>query len=62
MGVVPDVIHVAAQSIATHASHEILMVLNDARVIGLSLNGKSFPAAEAYVGQVGDGVVAHYYN
>jgi FtsP/CotA-like multicopper oxidase with cupredoxin domain len=43
-------------------SQEIPMVLNDAGVIGLSLNGKSFPATEAYTGQVGDWVVAHYYN
>jgi len=41
---------------------EIIMVLNDAGVIGLSLNGKSFPATEPYVGKVGDWVVAHYYN
>ena len=42
--------------------HEIPMVLNDAGVIGLTLNGKSFPATEPYVGQVGDWVVVHYYN
>ncbi|MDX1467807.1 MAG: multicopper oxidase domain-containing protein [Acidimicrobiia bacterium] len=42
--------------------HEIPMVLNDAGVIGLSLNGKSFPATEPYVGNVGDWVVVHYYN
>ena len=42
--------------------HEIPMVLNDAGVIGLSLNGKSFPATEPYVGKVGDWVVIHYYN
>jgi len=43
-------------------NHEIPMVLNDAGVIGLSLNGKSFPATEPYVGKVGDWVVVHYYN
>ena len=43
-------------------AQEIPMVLNDAGVIGLSLNGKSFPATEPYVGKVGDWVVAHYYN
>ena len=43
-------------------AHEIPMVLNDAGVIGLSLNGKSFPATEPYVGTVGDWVVIHYYN
>lgn len=43
-------------------NHEIPMVLNDAGVIGLSLNGKSFPATEPYAGKVGDWVVVHYYN
>ncbi|HEX2369547.1 MAG TPA: multicopper oxidase domain-containing protein [Acidimicrobiia bacterium] len=41
---------------------EIPMVLNDAGVIGLSLNGKSFPATEPYVIEDGDWVVVHYYN
>ena len=40
----------------------IPMVLNDAGVIGLSLNGKSFPATQPYTGQVGDWVVVHYFN
>jgi uncharacterized cupredoxin-like copper-binding protein len=43
-------------------SQEIPMVLNDAGVIGLSLNAKSFPATEPYTGKVGDWVVVHYYN
>jgi FtsP/CotA-like multicopper oxidase with cupredoxin domain len=43
-------------------SQEIPMVLNDAGVIGLSLNGKSFPATQPYVGKVGDWVVVHYFN
>jgi FtsP/CotA-like multicopper oxidase with cupredoxin domain len=43
-------------------SQEIPMVLNDAGVIGLSLNGKSFPATQPYTGNVGDWVVVHYYN
>lgn len=43
-------------------AHEFPLVLNDAGVIGLSLNGKSFPATEAHVGKVGDWVVVHYYN
>lgn len=43
-------------------SQEITMVLNDAGVIGLSLNGKSFPATEPYFGKVGDWVAVHYYN
>jgi len=41
---------------------EIPMVLNDAGVIGLSLNGKSFPATEPYVVSEGDWIVYHYYN
>jgi FtsP/CotA-like multicopper oxidase with cupredoxin domain len=43
-------------------SQEIPMVLNDAGVIGLSLNGKSFPATQPYTGKVGDWVVVHYFN
>ncbi len=43
-------------------AREIPMVLNDAGAIGLSLNGKSFPATEPYTGQVGDWVLVHYYN
>ena len=40
----------------------IPMVLNDAGVIGLSLNGKSFPATEPYVVTEGDWVSIQYYN
>lgn len=43
-------------------AQEFPMVLNDAGVIGLSLNGKSFPATAPNVGTVGDWVVVHYYN
>ena len=43
-------------------AQEIPMVLNDAGVIGLSLNGKSFPATQPYVVNEGDWVVYHYYN
>lgn len=43
-------------------SQEIPMVLNDAGVIGLSLNGKSFPATQPYVATEGDWVVINYYN
>jgi plastocyanin len=42
--------------------HEIPMVLNDAGVIGYSLNGKSFPATEPYVVALGDWVTVTYYN
>ena len=41
---------------------EIPMVLNDAGSIGLSLNGKSFPATEPIVVEEGDWFVVHYYN
>ena len=43
-------------------AQEIPMVLNDAGVIGLSLNGKSFPATHPYVASEGDWLVYHYYN
>ena len=42
--------------------HEIPMVLNDAGVIGYSLNGKSFPATEPYVVAPGDWIAITYYN
>ena len=38
------------------------MVLNDAGTIGLSLNGKSFPATEAYTLKVGEVMAVNYYN
>ena len=41
---------------------EIPMVLNDAGVIGLSLNGKSFPATAPVVVNQGDWFVVHYFN
>jgi FtsP/CotA-like multicopper oxidase with cupredoxin domain len=41
---------------------EIDMIVNDAGVIGLTLNGKSFPATEPYTAKVGDTVLVHYYN
>ena len=43
-------------------AQEIPMVLNDAGVIGLSLNGKSFPATHPYVVGEGEWLVYHYYN
>jgi FtsP/CotA-like multicopper oxidase with cupredoxin domain len=43
-------------------SQEIPMVLNDAGVIGFSLNGKSFPATAPYTAKVGDWVLIHYFN
>jgi plastocyanin len=41
---------------------EYPMVLNDAGVIGLTLNGKSFPATEPIVIEKDDWVAVHYYN
>jgi FtsP/CotA-like multicopper oxidase with cupredoxin domain len=40
----------------------INMVLNDAGTLGLSLNGKSFPATEPYSLKVGESIVVHYFN
>lgn len=41
---------------------KVTMILNDAGNIGLSLNGKSFPATEPYVMKVGDTMQVTYYN
>jgi manganese oxidase len=41
---------------------EFPMVLNDAGPIGLSLNGKSFPATAPIVAHFGDWILVHYYN
>ena len=43
-------------------AQEIPMVLNDAGVIGLSLNGKSFPATAPYAVETGDWILVHYLN
>ena len=43
-------------------AHELPMVLNDAGVIGFSLNGKSFPATAPLAVQQGDWALIHYYN
>jgi FtsP/CotA-like multicopper oxidase with cupredoxin domain len=43
-------------------AQEIPMVLNDAGTIGLSLNGKSFPATAPIVTNDGDWVLVHYAN
>lgn len=42
--------------------HDIPMILNDAGTIGLSLNGKSFPATEPLVLNQGDWASITYYN
>lgn len=38
------------------------MVLNDAGTIGMSLNGKSYPATDPIVTLPGDAVLIHYHN
>jgi manganese oxidase len=43
-------------------AQEIPMVLNDAGTIGLTLNGKAFPATDPIVSKVGDWSLVHYYN
>lgn len=41
---------------------EYPMVLNDAGVIGLSINGKAYPATDPVPAEVGTPIVVHYYN
>ena len=43
-------------------TQELPFVLNDAGVIGLSINGKSFPATAPYVARLGDWILVHYFN
>jgi len=43
-------------------SQELPMMLNDSGTIGLSLNGKSFPATAPIVANLGDYVLVHYLN
>jgi len=43
-------------------SQEMPMVLNDAGVIGLTLNGKSFPATAPVIAKQGEWVEVHYMN
>ena len=43
-------------------SQEIPMVLNDAGVIGLSLNGKAWPETAPIAADKGDWILLHYYN
>jgi manganese oxidase len=50
------------QGFKAEPDQTINMVLNDAGVIGLTLNGKSFPATEPYMAKVGDTIMVHYYN
>lgn len=50
---IPDEIDIVA---------EIPMVLNDAGTIGLTINGKGWPATEPIVVDQGDWFIVHYYN
>lgn len=43
-------------------TQEVPMVLNDAGVVGLSLNGKSFPATAPVIAHVGEWVELNYFN
>ncbi|MBS3939604.1 MAG: multicopper oxidase domain-containing protein [Actinobacteria bacterium] len=43
-------------------AQEFPMVVNDAGTIGMSLNGKSFPATAPIVAKKGDNILMHYYN
>jgi FtsP/CotA-like multicopper oxidase with cupredoxin domain len=43
-------------------AQEIPMVLNDAGVIGLTLNGKGFPETAPIVANKGDWLLIHFYN
>lgn len=52
----------AAMSGIDNIVAEEVMVLNDAGAIGMSLNGKSFPATELYSYNQGDRVIVHYAN
>jgi FtsP/CotA-like multicopper oxidase with cupredoxin domain len=43
-------------------AQDLPLVLNDAGVIGYSLNGKSFPATAPIVAEQGDWILVHYFN
>jgi len=43
-------------------TQEVPMVLNDAGVIGLSLNGKAYPATAPIAMNPGEAMLVHYYN
>lgn len=62
VGEMPTPPELLEQGFAAVPDQKINMVLNDAGVIGLSLNGKSFPATEPYAAKVGDTVLVNYYN
>src|ERR1043166_4024765 len=45
-----------------HVDKTVNMILNDAGTIGLSLNGKSFPATEPTTMRVGQVLEVNYFN
>jgi FtsP/CotA-like multicopper oxidase with cupredoxin domain len=47
---------------ADNVVDEQVMILNDAGEIGLTLNGKSFPATTPFVLTEGEQMILHYYN
>ncbi len=53
---------IPASTNVTKIDKEYVMVLNDAGNIGLSLNGKSFPATEPVALKVGQSMLVHYMN
>jgi FtsP/CotA-like multicopper oxidase with cupredoxin domain len=57
---IPDVL--VERGFAATPTQTINMVLNDAGTIGLSLNGKSFPATQPYTAKIGDTVLVNYFN
>jgi len=57
--VIPEVLQAQGY---THIDKSVNMVLNDSGNIGLSLNGKSFPATEPYTMRVGQVMMVNYYN
>jgi len=44
------------------AAQEIPFMLNDGGAVGLSINGKSFPATAPVVAKLGEYIVVHYFN
>jgi FtsP/CotA-like multicopper oxidase with cupredoxin domain len=46
----------------TKVDKQVNMVLNDSGTLGLTLNGKSFPATEPYSMKVGQVMEVNYFN
>jgi FtsP/CotA-like multicopper oxidase with cupredoxin domain len=58
----PEIPDVRREMGYTSIDKTVNMVLNDAGTIGLSLNGKSFPATEPYTLKVGQTMLVNYFN